>query len=114
MAKKTAPVGFSEDIAARICGLISEGLSLRKIEMKEGMPTKSAVLSWLLQGEAYKANGEPTHPKAPFLDQYARAREVQADCLADDIISIADDSQYDLTTDDSGSLLTRLRLEFWA
>jgi hypothetical protein len=69
VAKKTAPCGFSEDIAAKVCGLISEGLSLRKIQMKEGMPTKSAVLSWLLQGEAYKANGEPTNPKALFLHQ---------------------------------------------
>ena len=41
MAKKTAPVGFSEQIAAKVCGLISKGLSLRKIELREGMPTKS-------------------------------------------------------------------------
>jgi hypothetical protein len=88
VAKKTAPVGFSEDIALRVCGLISEGLSLRKIEKREGMPTKSAIMMWLLEGEAYKAAGEVTHPKATFLDHYARAREVQADCLADEIITI--------------------------
>ena len=38
---------FSEDIAAQVCGLISECLSLRKIEMKVGMPTKSGILKWL-------------------------------------------------------------------
>jgi hypothetical protein len=32
--------------------------------MKEGMPAKSGILKWLLEGEAYKANGEPTIPKA--------------------------------------------------
>lgn len=108
MAKQKAPVEFSEDIALRVCGLISEGLSLRKIEAKEGMPTKSAVMSWLLQGEAYKANGQPTHPKALFLDQYARAREVQADSFADDIITIADDSQYDQAYDESGKLVNNM------
>ena len=91
MTKKAAPVEFSEDIAAQVCSLIAEGLSLRKIESREGMPTKSAILSRLLQGEAYKAAGKTTHPKALFLDHYARAREVQADCMADDIISITDD-----------------------
>jgi hypothetical protein len=68
VAKKSASVEFSEDIAARVCGLISEGLSLRKIDIREGMPTKSAILSWLLQGEAYKVGGKATHPKALFLD----------------------------------------------
>lgn len=84
MAKKADPIEFSEEIAAQVCGLIAEGLSLRKIEVKEGMPTKSAILSWLLQGEAHKAAGKATHPKALFLDHYARAREVQAGCMADD------------------------------
>jgi hypothetical protein len=42
------------------------------------MPTKSAVIMWLLQGEAPKAAGEEKNPKAIFVDQYARALEVQA------------------------------------
>jgi hypothetical protein len=46
--------------------------------------------------------GEPTNPKAPIVDQYARAREVQANCLPDDIITIADESRYDQTFDDDG------------
>ena len=99
MAKKISPVGFSDDVALRVCGLISEGLSLRKIEKLQGMPTKSAIMMWLLEGEAYKANDKPEHPKAVFLDHYARAREVQADALADEIISIADDSQFDSFVD---------------
>ena len=60
MAKKTAPVEFSEDIALAVCGQISLGLSLRKIEVLDGMPTKSAVMMWLLQGEALKAGGQAT------------------------------------------------------
>jgi hypothetical protein len=107
VAKKTAPVEFSEDIALAVCGHISVGLSLRKIEAIEGMPTKSAVMMWLLQGEAFKAAGDTNNPKAVFLDHYARAREVQADSLADDIISIADDSQYDTITED-GKTVTNI------
>jgi hypothetical protein len=84
MAKKAATVGFSEDIAAQVCGLISEGLSLRKIEMKEGMPSKVGILKRLLEGDAYKASGQPTHRKALFVDPYARTREFQADCLRGD------------------------------
>jgi hypothetical protein len=83
-----------------VCGHISLGLSLRKIEAIDGMPTKSAIMMWLLQGETLKAAGEEKNPKAVFVDQYARAREVQADSLADDIITIADDSQYDTVTED--------------
>jgi hypothetical protein len=37
-----------------------------------------------------KAAVEPTHPKALVVDQYARAREVQADRSADDIITAID------------------------
>jgi hypothetical protein len=53
-------------MSLRVCGLISERLSLRKIEKLEGMPTKSAIMMWLLESEAYKANGKPEHPKAIF------------------------------------------------
>jgi len=108
MTKKGGPVEFSERIALRVCGLISEGLSLRKIQAVEGMPSKAGILEWLLEDEAHKANGEPTHPKALFVDHYARAREVQADCLADDIISIADDSQYDTALDEQGKTVVNM------
>jgi hypothetical protein len=42
------------------------------------MPDRSTVYDWLLR-----------HPE--FADQYARAREEQADTLADEIIAIADE-----------------------
>jgi len=42
------------------------------------MPDRSAVYDWLLR-----------HPE--FADQYTRAREEQADTLADEIIAIADE-----------------------
>jgi len=61
--------------------MISEGMSLRKIlkEDKTGLlPAQSTVYEWLLR-----------HPS--FAEQYTRAREEQADTLADEIIDIADE-----------------------
>jgi hypothetical protein len=62
------------------------------------MPARSTVHLWLLQGEAHKKHqpeGQKPHPLAEFLDNYVRAREVQADTLIDDILQIADDSMND-------------------
>jgi hypothetical protein len=55
------------------------------------MPSKTAVLKWL-------ANGD--HPD--FVAQYARAREAQADHFADEILEIADDGTNDWTTRRNG------------
>lgn len=54
------------------------------------MPGKSTVCRWLAENKA-------------FQDQYARAREVQADSWADDILDIADDGRNDTYTDSEGN-----------
>jgi len=64
-------------MADAICEEIADGKSLRKICEAEGMPNKATVFRWLAA-------------HAAFSDQYARAREAQADTLADDLISLAD------------------------
>jgi hypothetical protein len=73
-----APTTYNEHIATVICIRIAEGESLRQILKAEGMPVQSAVYEWLLR-----------HPE--FAEQYTRAREEQADTLADEIIAIADE-----------------------
>lgn len=73
-----APTTFTQHIASVICIRIAEGESLRKILRDEGMPAQSTVYDWLLR-----------HPD--FAEQYTRAREEQADSLADEIIDIADE-----------------------
>jgi hypothetical protein len=52
------------------------------------MPTQSSVYLWLLQ-------------KPDFSEQYTRAREEQADTLADEILAIADETP-DSVTDEKG------------
>ncbi|WP_343828701.1 hypothetical protein [Brevundimonas olei] len=64
-------------MADAICERLADGESLRSICSDDEMPAKSTVFKWLGLIPA-------------FADQYARARETQADSLADDIVDIAD------------------------
>lgn len=73
---------FSEETADIICERISDGESLRSICEGDDMPSKSTVFKWLSQQQK-------------FADQYARAREAQADALFDDLLTIADDGTND-------------------
>lgn len=75
---------FSQSIADQICERLADGESLRMICLDESMPARSTVFKWLSQ-------------QKDFADQYARAREAQADFMADEILEIADDTQHDTT-----------------
>lgn len=65
-----------------ICERIADGESLRAICGEDGMPAKATVFAWLGEDQS-------------FSDQYARARETQADAVFDDILTIADDGRND-------------------
>jgi len=86
--KMGRPTIFSQALADRICARLIEGESLRAICLDETMPSLSAVFGWLAKGE-----------RQDFAQQYARARELQAEKLFDEIIAIADDGQNDTYTD---------------
>lgn len=80
MAKVGAPSIYSDEIAAHITSELVNGRSLRGICLEDkGMPNVATVIRWL---------ANPAY--AEFRAQYARAREAQADILADEIIDIAD------------------------
>jgi hypothetical protein len=73
------PSKYSQELADEICAHIAEGRSLRNIIANyEHVPSMVTIFSWL------RTNDE-------FLKQYTRAKEEQADTLADDIIDIADE-----------------------
>lgn len=76
------PSSYSEAIADAICERIADGQSLRSICDLEDMPNKATVFRWLNVNEAFR-------------DQYARAREAQADTIFDEILDIADDGHND-------------------
>lgn len=79
------PTDYSLELAAKICERLADGESLKSICAEDAMPSKSSVYLWLSKEQA-------------FLDMYTRAREDQADTLADEIVEIADDSSRDTIT----------------
>lgn len=85
------PSNYTQALAAKICGELAMGRPLVRICREEDMPAVSTVYLWLTQ-------------KPDFLDMYTRAREDQADTMADELIDIADDVTGDPARD-------RLRLD---
>lgn len=86
---------FSKEKADAICEeLATSSKSLRTICAQKDMPAIRTVLYWLSEGENLNAKD---HFKA-FTRQYTRAREMQADFLAEEIIEIADDGSNDYMT----------------
>lgn len=87
---------FTQEVADEICERLADGESLRSICSGDDMPRKATVFRWLGQFDAFR-------------DQYTRAREIQADALFDDVLSIADNSKNDWMEahgkDDAGWLL---------
>ncbi len=74
-----------EEVAAHKAAIlerIADGESLRAICEGENTPARSLVFEWLAAD-------------ASFADQYAHAREEQADALFDEILDIADDGRND-------------------
>ncbi len=71
------PTIRTPETAEAICEAIACGKSLYRVLSRPGMPSYAAVCVWLKE--------DPE-----FQEQYARAREAQADFLADEIIEIAD------------------------
>lgn len=76
------PSEYNPDVGAAICERIAAGESLKAVCRDEGMPAHTTVLRWAL-----------THPE--FRNQYATAREMQAEILADELLEIADDGRND-------------------
>jgi hypothetical protein len=80
------PTDYSQEIADKICEAIADGKSLRSICLADDMPNKATVFRWL-------------NLHQEFSDQYARARDEQAETLADDIVSIVDGAANPLMVD---------------
>lgn len=76
------PTQFTEELAAAICTLVMEGMSLRAICRMDGMPTNPTVYRWIAE-------------RPDFAGQYARATDVRAELVFDEIFDIADDAHND-------------------
>jgi len=78
-----APSIYTQDLADDICALIVMGKSIRTICAEEGMPSIQTLFRWIREN------------KEGFREQYARAKEEQADALAEEMLDIADDGKND-------------------
>ena len=76
-------VYYSPELAELICAELTEGKSLREVCRQDGMPSETAVRLWSLEDR----NG--------FASQYAKARAVGYQRLADELLDIADDGSND-------------------
>jgi hypothetical protein len=84
--KTGRPSTFSADLVTVILTRIMAGESLRKVCDTEGMPARSTVHLWLTADSS-------------FSDQYARACEIRAEHLFDEMFDIADNEKGDPTRD---------------
>lgn len=78
---------YTPEAAHEICQRLAEGETLRAICRDEHLPARSTVHLWVV----YDIQG--------FADQYARAREIGCDEIADETIEIADDGSNDWMED---------------
>jgi hypothetical protein len=92
------PSDYTQEMADLICEKLCEGESLRAICLQDDMPSRSTVFKWLNDNQ-------------DFSDQYARAKEEQAEALADDIISIADGKGDDLLLTSEINQRDKLRVD---
>ncbi len=92
--KRGRPSLYTDKLVAEICRRLAEGESLRAIWPDKAMPAISTVMGWLFDGN-----------HDDFSEQYARAREAQAEVRADEIVDIADDDTNDFTADKEGKLV---------
>jgi hypothetical protein len=88
-AKTGRPSDYNPEITTAICVRLGLGESLREICRDEDMPSKSTVMRWLASHQEFR-------------DQYAGAREAQADYYAEEIIEISDDATNDFMTRKNG------------
>ena len=72
----------ADNVRALILAYLADGMSLREVCRMEGMPERSAVNRDLLAD-------------VEFQNQYARACEIRADVLFDELLEIADDGSND-------------------
>ena len=74
---------YTPELAQEICERLAAGESLRKICAPDEMPAASTVCLWTLEN------------RDGFAERYTRARQLQAELLADELFEIADDSTAD-------------------
>ena len=74
---------YTDEIADQILARLSKGQSLRSICRDERMPPESTVRLWAVEN------------RSDFYPRYEAARNLGLDCIADEVLDIADDGTND-------------------
>ena len=80
------PLSYTKDIGDEICQRLSLTESLRRICRDDHMPDRVTVYRWLWSSDPVTEE---------FRNNYARARDIQADDFIDEVNDIADDGSND-------------------
>ena len=91
---------FRQDIADEICKRIMKGESLASVCRDDFMPRRQVVYDWLAANKI-------------FADNYARATEVRADHVFDEVMDIADDPM-NLTPENLNAARLKIDARKWA
>jgi hypothetical protein len=83
------PSLYTAELSEAICEHIAHGNSLVGFCKEDGNPSYTTVMRWLTE-------------KPEFRDSYTRARESQAEYLAEEILAISDDGSRDVYVTDEG------------
>jgi len=84
-------VRYTPEIANKICERLANGESLRAICRDAGFPNEASVRGWVIDD------------KDGFASQYARARQIGYERLAEEILIISDDGINDTYVDEDGN-----------
>lgn len=82
-AKKGRPTAYTPEIAAEILARLADGETLPAICEDDHIPARGTVMGWVVDD------------REGFSDRYHRARELQRDSWADDMVTISDDGRND-------------------
>lgn len=82
MLKPGRPTDYSQELGDVICAKIAEGMSVRNICLEEDMPCTTTFYRWMRLHKEFR-------------EQYAKAKDDQADALVEEILDIADDGTND-------------------
>jgi hypothetical protein len=77
------PSSYTEEIAAEVCLRLAAGESLNAICRSDHLPHERTIREWAIDN------------REGFSPRYARAREIQAHAIADELLEISDDGRND-------------------
>lgn len=99
------PTKYSKELATKICMAIAESSHGLKVlcDLNDDFPSHSTIRKWIFENKK-------------FSDNYDKAKQEQADYLADEILRIADDKDGDLIAGEFGEVgnstnVSRARLQ---